>query len=436
MKRTRRLIATTASAVVMSLLVANAPLSAATDTGTQTIPSTIKVSSRHSLNTDKVIASALGISVQQLRSEIKGGSTLAEIAASHGSSADAIATLVKSKLSALVSKAVKSGSIARGKAASVRTTLGATVSGLMNRAVSTSRHGDQSELNLLSDSVVADLFGITVTQLRTELETGISILAAATNHGITADALIAALTTDANAKITAAIASGAITQERGDELIAGLPTRIDSYINRIGPSKGRKSNRKQAKALKLSDDRIVARIIGITEDQLETEHEAGNSYATIAAKYSVTVDTLKAGITTEAQARIANALASGRITDTQATAYLTSLPTWVDTFVNRVPTPDSDRVEHFHLVSLNAAATFIGMTRDALKQQLRTGITVGQVALNNGKTIDNLSAALVADSTTRIATEVAAGRMTQSTANILLANLSVSVDRFINQMHD
>lgn len=437
MKRTRRLIATTASAVVMSLLVANAPLSAATDTGTQTIPSTIKVSSRHSLNTDKLIASALGISVKQLRSEITNGSTLAEIAAAHGSSSDALSALIKSKLSALVTKAVKTGNIARSKATQVRSSLGATVSGLMNRAVSTSRHGDRPELNLLSDKVVADLFGITLTQLRTELETGISILAAATNRGITEDALVAALTTDANAKIAAAVASGAITQEKGDELVAALPTRIASYINRVGPSRGgRKDNRRPAKALKLSDDRVVARIIGISEDQLETEHEAGNSYATIAAKYSVTIDTLKAGITAEAQARIANALASNRITETQATAYLNSLPTWVDTFVNRVPAPESERPEHFHLVSLSAAATFIGITTDALKQQLRTGITAGQVALNNGKTINDLSAALVADSTTRIAAEVAAGRMAQSTADILLANLSVSVDRFINQMHD
>lgn len=436
MKTPRRMVATTSAAIVMSLLVANAPLSAATDTGTQTIPSSIKVSSRHSLNTDKVIASALGISVKQLRSEIKSGSTLAEIAAAHGSSADAVAALVKSKLSALVTKAVKSGAIARKKAAGVRTTLGATVSGLMNRAVSTSRHGDRSELNLLADSVVADLFGITVTQLRAELDTGISILTAATNRGITEDALVAALTTDANAKIAAAVASGAITQIRGDELIAGLPSRISSYINRVGPTKGRKGNRKPMKALKLSDDRVVARIIGITEDQLESEHEAGNSYATIAAKYSITVDALKAGITAEAQARIANALASGRITETQATVYLNSLPTWVDTFINRVPTPESERPERFRLVSLNTAATFIGVTTDALKQQLRTGITVGQVALNNGKTIDDLNAALVADSTTRIAAEVAAGRMTQSTADLLLANLSVSIDRFINQLHD
>ena len=435
MKTTRRIVATTASTVMLSLVVANAPISAATDS-TTTIPSSIKVSSRHSLNTDKVIASALGISVKQLRSEIKSGSTLAEIAAAHGSSAEAISALVKSKLSALVTKAVKAGKIARSRAARVRSSLGATVSGLMNRSVSTSRHGDRPETNLLSDTVVANLFGITLTQLRTELGTGISILTAATNRGVTEDSLIAALAADATTKIAAAVASGAITQERGDELIAGLPTRISSYINRVGPSRGRKSNRRHVKALKLSDSRVVTRIIGITEDQLETERDAGSSFATIAAKYSVTLETLKAGITAEAQARIANALAEGRITETQATVYLASLPTWVDTYVNQVPKSESEYEERFHLVSLSAAARFIGITTDALKNQLETGITLGQVAINNGKTVDALSTALIADSTTRIAAEVAAGRMTQSTADILLANLAVSVDRFINQVHD
>jgi hypothetical protein len=188
--------------------------------------------------------------------------------------------------------------------------------------------------------------------------------------------------------------------------------------------------------LKLSDDRVVARIIGISEDQLETEHEAGNSFATIAAKYTVSLDVLKAGITAEAQARIATALAARRITETQATAYLDSLPTWVDNYVNRVPAPEPQRIEQFRLVSLNAASTIIGITTDALKTQLRTGITLGQIAINNGKAIDDLRAALVADSTTRIAAEVTAARMTQTTADILLANLTVSVDRFINQIHD
>lgn len=435
MKSPRRAMTATAATVLLALATASTPVSAATGSSDTTIPSVIKVSRRHSLNTDKVIAGALRISVKELRSEIKSGYTLAEIAAAHGSSEYAIAALVKAKLSALVTKAVRVGAVARSRAAQLRVSLGTIVSGLMNRAVSTSHHGDTLEYALLSDQIVANLFGITLTQLRADLGTGVSILTLVTGRGVTQDSLVAALTADATTKIAAAVASGAITPAKGDVLLAGLPTRISSYINRVGPARGRYNKRRSPHTVKLSSDEVVARIIGISEDQVESERDAGASYATIAANHSVTLAVLKAGITAEAQARIAFALAKGRITEAQATAYLASLPTWVDIFVNQVPMPEPERVSEFRLVSLSAAATFIGITPDALKSQLRMGLTIAQVAINYGKTVDAMKVALVADSTTRIGAEVTAGRMTQATADILLANLAVSVDRFVNQSH-
>ncbi|MEY3656011.1 MAG: hypothetical protein RL114_369 [Actinomycetota bacterium] len=435
MKNSRKALTATSVAVLLSLGATNTVASAATDT-TTTIPSTITVSRKHVLNTDKIIASELGISVSQLRSELAAGSTLAEVAANHGSSAASLTAVIKAKLAALVTKAVKAGSVGRSRAASLRATLGATVSGLMNRAVATSRHGDNSELQLLSDTVVANLLGITVDALRTELKTGISILTAATNRGVTQDALVAALTTDATTKINAAVTAGTITQAKGDELLASLATRISGYINRIQtPTQRRKGpEKREQKKFELSSPDVVARILGITKEALKAESENGLSFAQIAVNYNVTVDTLKAGITADATSRIAAALASGRITQTQADAYTASLATWVDTFINRIPKVEV-RVGKFRLVSIDAAATFIGVTKDALKVELLTGISIAQSAINHGKTVDDLSAALTTDSTTRVNALVTSGLITQTKAAALLASLPQAIATFINQIH-
>lgn len=435
MKNSRKALAVSTTALLISVGSLGSTAKAATDT-TTTIPSTITVARKHVLNTDKIIASELGITVAQLRTELAGGITLAEVAAHHGSSAATLTAVIKSKLATLVTKAVKAGAIARRRATTVRTTLGATVSGLMNRAVATSRHADSGDLQLLSDTVVANLLGVTVDALRTELKTGISILTATTNRGITQDALVAALTTDATAKINSAVTAGTITQAKGDELIASLATRINSYINRIQtPTQRRKGPEKRApKKFELSSPDVVARIIGITKEALKASSENGLSFAQIAVNNSVTVDALKAGISTDATARIASALASGRITQTQADSYTASLATWVDTYVNRIPKVEV-RIGHFRLVSIDAAATFIGVTKDALKTELLTGISIAQSAINHGKTADDLSTALTADSTTRVNALVTAGLITQEKATALLASLPQAIATFINQLH-
>lgn len=435
MRNSRKALTATSVALLMSVGTLNSVVSAATDT-TTTIPSTITVSRKHVLYTDKIIASELGITVKQLRSEIANGATLAEVAASHGSSAAALTATIKAKLASLVTKAVRAGAVRRSRVNSLRTTLGATISGLMNRAVSTSRHGEQDEVQLLSDTVVANLLGISVDSLRSELRTGISILTSATNRGVTQDALVAALTTDATTKINAAVTAGTITQSKGDELVASLATRINSYINRIQtPSERRKGpEKREQKKFALSSPEVVARLIGITKDILESSSENGLSYAQIAVNNNLTVDALKAGITTDATSRIASALASGRITQTQADAYAASLSTWIDTYINRIPKVEV-RIGQFRLVSLEAAATFIGITKDALRAELMTGISIAQSAINHGKTVDDLTAALTTDSTTRVNALVTAGVITQVKATALLVSLPQAIATFINQLH-
>ena len=443
MKNTRRITAVTAATLALTMVggsLASAATVAASDGTSTTIPSTIKVSRKHSLNTDKVIAGTLGITVKQLRDEIKSGASIGEIATAHGSSAAAVATAIKEKVAALVKKAVAARVIARSKAASTTASIGATVSGLMNQAPVFSHKVEANEVDLLSLTVVANTLGVTRTALETELRTGISILTAAGNHGVTEDALVAAIRTDAEAKIAAAVTAGRITQAKADEITAGLSARITSWINRVPPAEGRgrgreNERRKEQKPLKLSDESVVARVIGITKDQLETERKAGNSYATIAAAHNVTLDALKTGITTEATARIAAALAAGRITQTQADTITAALPNWVDDFVNRVPLPEAPRPTQFRLVSFDAAATFIGITKDALRAQVKAGVSIGQVAINNGKTVADLTAALTTDSTTRVNAAVTAGIYTRAQGDLLIAQLPAAIDAFVNQVH-
>jgi hypothetical protein len=81
---------------------------------------------------------------------------------------------------------------------------------------------------------------------------------------------------------------------------------------------------------------------------------------------------------------------------------------------------------------LEAAATYLGVTEAALRTSLESGKTLAQVAKEEGKSVDGLIAALVADKTKELDAAVAAGRLTKAQRDELAANLKERVTAHVN----
>jgi hypothetical protein len=65
---------------------------------------------------------------------------------------------------------------------------------------------------------------------------------------------------------------------------------------------------------------------------------------------------------------------------------------------------------HHGFRDLDAAATYLGVDEDALRERLRDGETLAEVAKAEGKSVDGLVTAIVAATTKRLDEAVAAGR--------------------------
>ena len=86
---------------------------------------------------------------------------------------------------------------------------------------------------------------------------------------------------------------------------------------------------------------------------------------------------------------------------------------------------------------LDAAATYLGVTEAQLHTALESGKTLADVAKANGKTVDGLVAAMVADAKQHIADEVAAGRLTKAQQTQILSDLEQHITGMVNgQMPD
>ena len=87
---------------------------------------------------------------------------------------------------------------------------------------------------------------------------------------------------------------------------------------------------------------------------------------------------------------------------------------------------------HFgHFASLDAAAAYLGLTEEELREQLADR-TLAEIAKDKGKSVDGLTKALVAAGEKRIDEAVADGRLTQDQAAELRAALPDRVEDLVN----
>jgi polyhydroxyalkanoate synthesis regulator phasin len=81
---------------------------------------------------------------------------------------------------------------------------------------------------------------------------------------------------------------------------------------------------------------------------------------------------------------------------------------------------------------LDAAASYLGLTEAQLRTQLESGKSLADVAKAQGKTVDGLVQAFVDAAKKRIDAAVTAGRLTQTQADSILADLKSRVTDFVN----
>jgi hypothetical protein len=81
---------------------------------------------------------------------------------------------------------------------------------------------------------------------------------------------------------------------------------------------------------------------------------------------------------------------------------------------------------------LGAAATYLGLTRQQLLDQLVAGKSLAQVtAAQSGKTVDGLKAAIEAAAEADVDADVAAGRVTAAERDAFLAGLDARIDELV-----
>jgi hypothetical protein len=87
---------------------------------------------------------------------------------------------------------------------------------------------------------------------------------------------------------------------------------------------------------------------------------------------------------------------------------------------------------HHGFRDLDAAAAYLGVDEDELRDRMRDGDTLADVAKTEGKSVDGLVTAIVAATTKRLDEAVAAGRMTKAQRDEIVAGLKQRTTEIVN----
>lgn len=184
---------------------------------------------------------------------------------------------------------------------------------------------------------VATALGITVEELKTELSSGKSIADVAKAKNVDIAKVIAAMTAQMKAHLDEEVASGEHTQAEADAKLAAFTARVTEMVNQVGgPQAGHKGGPggKHGKGGFVTD--ALATVLKTTSTELHTQLHSGKSIADVATAQNVDIADVKAVLTSDFKAHLAEEVASGKHTQAEADAKLAEFTANLDTMVNRV----------------------------------------------------------------------------------------------------
>jgi hypothetical protein len=260
--------------------------------------------------------------------------------------------------------------------------------------------------------------------------------------GVTPQKLEDATKAAAVDQVNADLAAGRITQAQADELkkrieagdgVLGGPRfgRGPGGPGLAGPAGPGFGLGKPAIADEIA---AAARYLGLSEADLRTKLRDGQSLADVAKAQGKDVAGLKTAILDAAKADLDKAVADKKLTQSQADDIANGLKAHIDDIV------DANVKLRFRGPGMRfgfgadaaAAAKYLGLDASALRDKLRNGQSLADVAKAQNKDVQGLEDAIVASQKARLDQAVSDKKLTQSQADDMLAKLESRVDDLVN----
>lgn len=197
-------------------------------------------------------------------------------------------------------------------------------------------------------------------------------------------------------------------------------------------SAAKRPQAKRSQALAAVAIKGAAGYLGFKPAQLRKDVRAGTSLAALAAARGKSVEGLQQAMLAAVKARLDKATAAGRLDAERAQKLLTRMQARIAKLVSRTGALPRAKRGAVRSGSLQKAAReYLGLTGAQLREQRQAGRSLAQIAVAQGKSVDDLRQAMLAAAKTRLDARVAAGKLTAERAQAALTRLQARIARLV-----
>jgi hypothetical protein len=178
------------------------------------------------------IASYLGLTKDELRTQLESGKTLAQIASAQGKSVSGLEDVIYADAKTHLDQAVANRKLTADQEQTMLTELKSHLDDIVNGT------GPHMTVKGVGGGpfggAAAAYLGLTPAELRAQLESGKTLAQVAADRGKSVQGLKAAILAGAKTDLDAAVAAGKITAALEQQMLADLESHIDDLVNDAG----------------------------------------------------------------------------------------------------------------------------------------------------------------------------------------------------------
>ncbi|MDX6426998.1 MAG: hypothetical protein QOD52_2403 [Gaiellaceae bacterium] len=167
--------------------------------------------------------------------------------------------------------------------------------------------------------------------------------------------------------------------------------------------------------------------LGIDKKTLLAKLKQGQTLAQIATAQGKSPQGLIDTLVAAAKVKLDAQVKAGTFSKTKETAALAKLRVQAGTFVTK-SFAGSVKIPAVYLTPI---VTYLQISAQTLEQELKSGKTLAQIAVEHGKTAAGVTAAILGAIETQLDAQVTAGKLTASDRNALLAQAQVTVAKLV-----
>jgi transposase-like protein len=174
----------------------------------------------------------------------------------------------------------------------------------------------------------------------------------------------------------------------------------------------------------------AATTIGVTPQDLRRQVRSGKTIAQVATEHGVDPNTVVNAIVAAVTQQIDQKATAGTIDASRAEQAKQKLPDFANRFVNETKPRRGYRILKD---AVQAAAKEIGVSENELKDALRSGKSIAQVAKDHDKSVDDVVNAIFKEATSDIDQAVKDGKLDSKKADEIKQKLPDRVKKLVNR---